>query len=277
MTNETRYTATYLPQNTVFESPHGTEWHHRIAQENTVLLTQVGSGLHGVVVDDQDDRDETGVCIEPPEVILGHRRFDLFEYRSKPVGVRSGPGDLDLNVYPLRRYTSLLAAGNPTKLMLLFAPEREVVRQRWVGHDMRERREMFLSRAAGERFLGYLDRQTERFRGHLSQRTNRPELVERFGYDTKFAYHAIRLGLQGTELMVTGKITLPMLGTHREMLLAIRRGEHTRESVDRLLDKVRSDLVFAIEHTHLPRTANWEAVSEWTAFAYRSWWQENGL
>jgi len=69
-------TAPWLPFGTVYQSPHSTDWHHNIAEDNTVLLTQVGSGLHGVHEGDQDDRDEMGVCIEPPEVsALVHRNY----------------------------------------------------------------------------------------------------------------------------------------------------------------------------------------------------------
>lgn len=50
----------------------------------------------------------------------------------------------------------------------------------------------------------------------------RPELVERFGYDTKFAMHAVRLGLQGVEYVETGKITLP--SPDAQLLQAIRSG-----------------------------------------------------
>jgi hypothetical protein len=38
----------------------------------------------------------------------------------------------------------------------------------------------------------------------------RPELVEKHGYDTKFAAHMVRLGYQGVELLETGRFTLPL-------------------------------------------------------------------
>lgn len=269
-------TSTMLPYGEVFISPHSSRWHHALAEANTVLLTQVGSGLHGVHEANQDDRDEMGVCIEPPEVMLGHEAFSLYEYRTKPQHVRSGPGDLDLNVYGLRKFSALLAAGNPTVLMLLFAPESEVVRSRWPGVDLRERRDMFISKAAGKRFLGYLIRQRNRFRGSLSQRTNRPELVEKYGYDTKFAYHALRLGLQGIELMNRGEITLPMAVDDREELLAVRRGKWSREDVDWKLDILHDELKLAIESSELPDRADWDGVNNWCSDTYRAWWQEMG-
>ena len=44
---------------------------------------------------------------------------------------------------------------------------------------------------------------------------NRPELIERFGYDTKYAMHALRLGFQGTEISTEARLSLPMQDHHR--------------------------------------------------------------
>ncbi len=41
--------------------------HRAVAEPNTILLGLVGSTVHGVTVDSADDRDEMGICIEPPE------------------------------------------------------------------------------------------------------------------------------------------------------------------------------------------------------------------
>jgi hypothetical protein len=39
-------------------------------EQNTILRVQVGSGLHGVTVAANDDRDEMGVCIEPADCVI---------------------------------------------------------------------------------------------------------------------------------------------------------------------------------------------------------------
>src|SRR5215475_11657084 len=46
--------------------------------------------------------------------------------------------------------------------------------------------------------------------GQASAHANRPELVAVHGYDPKDAMHALRLGLQGIELLTTGRTTLPV-------------------------------------------------------------------
>lgn len=100
----------------------------QIAEDNTILRCVVGSTVHGLAVTDGlEDRDEMGVCIEPPECVIGLRRFDHWVYRTKPDGVRSEAGDLDLVIYSLRKWMRLALRGNPTVLLLLFAPDDAII------------------------------------------------------------------------------------------------------------------------------------------------------
>ena len=99
----------------------------RIAEQGCVLRTVVGSQVHGVVRAGTDDRDEMAITIEPPEYAIGLHRFEHWSYRTQPDGVPSGPGDLDLIVYSLRRYCQLALKGSPTVLLPLFAPEEQTL------------------------------------------------------------------------------------------------------------------------------------------------------
>lgn len=57
-----------------FTHPHASEEARRIAEAGMILRTQVGSGVHGTAVTGQDDRDEMGICLEPPEFVTGLAR-----------------------------------------------------------------------------------------------------------------------------------------------------------------------------------------------------------
>lgn len=78
--------------------------HRAVAEPNTILLGLVCSTVHGVTVDSADDRDEMGICIQPPAYVAGLRVFEQWVYRTQPEGTRSGPGDLDRTVYSLRKW-----------------------------------------------------------------------------------------------------------------------------------------------------------------------------
>ncbi len=63
-----------------------------IAEQGTILRVLVGSGVHGTAIDGQDDRDEMGICIEPPDHVIGLLRFEQYVVRTQPDGVSSGRG-----------------------------------------------------------------------------------------------------------------------------------------------------------------------------------------
>ena len=258
----------------VYANPHNTPWHREIAEHNTVLRTQVGSGLHGVTVEGTDDRDEMGVCIEPPSCVIGLDQFEQYQYRTQPEGARSGAGDLDLTIYSLRKWARLAAAGNPTVLLLLFVPPQEIVEIAWPGRELQANAHLFLSRQAGERFIGYLDAQRDRMLGLRGKHTNRPELVEKYGLDTKFAYHAVRLGLQGVELLGTGRITLPMPEPSRTWLRELRVGKVDKATVIDTIADLRAQLVTLTATAALPEAPDQGAVNEWLVSVYTRWWND---
>jgi uncharacterized protein len=172
-----------------FWHPHASEQARAIAEAGMILRVQVGSGVHGTAVAGQDDRDEMGLCLEPPEFVTGLARvpngagergpavrFEQYERHTawdRPGGLAnpSGAGDLDVVIYSARKWARLALAGNPTVLLVLFVPDHDVVFRNQAGAEL----------------------------------TSRPELIAVHGYDTKYAMHALRLGLQGIELLTTGE------------------------------------------------------------------------
>lgn len=216
-----------------------------------------------------------GVCIEPASCVIGLEEFEQYQYRTQPEGVRSGPGDLDLVIYSLRKWARLAAAGNPTVLLLLFAPQKEwVATGHWPGYGtcVQSRKDLFLSKECGRRFMGYLQAQKERMLGLRSQRTNRPELTELYGFDTKFAYHAIRLGLQGVELLTKQTITLPMPEPHRSTLVDLRLGKYPKQYALEWIDDLADDLKRLTMSVQLPDVANQEKINAWLTDTYTQWW-----
>lgn len=95
-------------------------------------------------------------------------------------------------------------------LLLLFVPDPDVVYRDQIGAEVTANAHRFVSRLAAKRFLGYLQAQKAAMAGEVAAHTNRPELVVEHGYDTKYAMHALRLGVQSVELLTTGRTTLPV-------------------------------------------------------------------
>jgi hypothetical protein len=254
-----------------------------IVERGTILRATVGSTVHGLHHGGQDDRDEMAVFVEPPEYLVGLSRargirggmygFEHFVERTQPEGVRSGPGDLDLVAYSLRKYIRLALKGHPTILLLLFVPEELTLVESDLGTELRDLRPALLSRRAGRGYLGYLRGQKERLLGSRGQkRVNRPELIEAHGFDTKYAMHAARLGYQGLELVETGRLTLPMPEPARSRAMAIRTGERSFEEAIAEIEEVERRLADAVERTELPPEPDRARVDGFLVEAYRRSW-----
>ncbi len=159
-----------------YAHPHASEEARRIAERGLILRTQVGSGVHGTSISGQDDRDEMGLCLEPPEYVTGLARvpagvgsataveFEQYQRHTvwdQPGGLvnRSGAGDLDVVIYSARKWARLALAGNPTVLLVLFVPDEEVVFRNAAGAELTANAHRFVSRLAADRFLGYLQSQ----------------------------------------------------------------------------------------------------------------------
>lgn len=258
-----------------------------IAFTGLVLLTQVGSGTHGTAVAGQDDRDEMGICLEPPEYITGLAtvprgnnpgkvKFEQYERHTawdRPGGVsnRSGAGDLDTIIYSARKWCRLAMDGNPTVLLPLFVPDSEVIFRSTEGANLVANADKFISINVGKRFLGYLGAQKGGMMG--LGHTNRPELVEMYGYDTKFAMHAVRLGFQGIEILETGKMTLPINAPNLRTLRSIRNGEWSVEEVMSLLEYLEEKLKDCMRVSNLPPTPDENWINNWLHRSYLNYWE----
>lgn len=258
---------------------HATEEKRRIAENSLILRCQVGSGVHGTSVTGTDDRDELGICLEPPEYVIGLRTFEQYEYHTaweRPGGLRnrSGHGDLDETVYSARKWMRLALNGNPSVLLPLFVPDAEIVTMTVLGRELRDLAPVIVSRQAGHRFAGYLEAQRRGLLSHdgKGRDVTRPELIEQFGWDTKYGGHMVRLGFQGVELLTTGRITLPMPAQERELVRAIRAGRVTMEEALDIAGDLETLLRDLTESSPLRAEPDRDAADAWLVSAYRRSW-----
>jgi hypothetical protein len=198
--------------------------------ETTILLVEVGSTAHGTGIEGGEDHDELGVVVERPEQVIGldEGGFGTIMQRTQPEGARSGPGDIDRTLHSLRRFVRLAASGNPSILMTFWAPIEAITPEGW---ELRALGEAFIGRHVIPRYHGYMQSQAMRLMGlrgggHGARGGGgREELIEAYGYDTKYAMHCARLGFQCLELLGTGRLNLPIQGEPAEWLRAVRQGK----------------------------------------------------
>lgn len=238
----------------------------------TILECVVGSTAHGTAVDDGlEDLDLMAIVLEDPEHFVGFSPVDVEVTRTKPVGVRSEAGDVDHVAYGLRKFLGLALKGNPTILLALFAPEPRVLTSE--GEILRWMAPLIVSKQCYQPFRGYMRQQHERLLGLRGQRNvTRPELVAAHGYDTKYGGHVVRLGLQGAEVLSTGKISLPMRDADRELVLKVRSGGFSLAEVSNVIIAAEEALVKAYGQSTLRAEPDRHAVQRWMIATYMTHW-----
>lgn len=245
----------------------------QIAEEGLVYKVVVGSKCHGTNVPGKDDTDIMGVAVEPPEYVLGLHQFEQWTFREQAEGIRSQPGDVEGVIYGLKKYVSLCLKGNPSILASLFVGPEHILECKTAGFLIRSKASIFASKKAGYAFLNYARSQRERLAGERGQmRVHRPELVEKYGYDTTYAGHIIRLTFQGIEYMNTGRITLPMQEHERELVRNVRLGGVTFTDFMGLALQYDYLLKQAIEKSALPDSADFETANSILMDIYTMHW-----
>lgn len=263
------------------------------AEKGLMYRVTIGSGVHGMAIEGQDDIDEMGVFVEPPETVLGHQTIEHYSYRTQPEGVCSGPGDLDLIVYSLRKYVKLAASGNPTVLIPLFVKDSDVQYINEFGQELRENAHWFASKSAGAKFKGYLESQRRGLNGERSGGTRnqgRKDIRARNGFDTKFAAHMIRLGVQGVEFLSTGRITLPIPGRDLKYLRDLKSGvflhgedpasekgkkiwELKKAETLRKALELEAKIDQAMADSRLPDRPDYQKIDQWVIDVHRRHWK----
>jgi predicted nucleotidyltransferase len=248
------------------------------ARKNAILTVRTGSHLFGTVVDPQEsDLDEQTIFVEDPSDVFAvhpkQQRTTSLSARTAGTG-RSTSLDTDAFFYSLHHFIRETAKGNPNTIVMLYAPHTHRITALDPSNALITRREWFLSKQMGENYLGYLKGQVKQYLSP-NAKPQRPELIEKYGYDTKGAYHALRVGLQGYELMSQHTLTLPMTTTVNQFLKEVRKGAFTKEEVLAQISYLHGQLDQAIDESDLPAQADYAKLTQLNEDLHRFYWGEN--
>jgi predicted nucleotidyltransferase len=212
---------------------------------NVHYETIMGSHAYGVadtsVRDKIPDYDVYGFAIPPKEMIFKHLTGWIPGFGDEPPGFEQwqrhhmldedalgGNGkEWDLQIFNIVKFFELCRQNNPNMIDTLFTPENCVIHCTQIGRMVRDNRKLFLSKEAWKKFRGYAHAQLKKM-NDKEPVGKRKEIIERYSFDVKFAYHIIRLLDEAEQILLEGDLNLQRA---REPMKAIRRGDWTAEEV----------------------------------------------
>jgi len=237
-----------------------------------ILAFEGGSVMHGASVGN-DDHDYYAVYLEPPAVKLGLHPVEHHVWSTSDNTRKNSRDDIDLVMYSLTKFARLAAAGNPTILHFLFVENALGSNSCWdyvTAHST-----SFLARSHLRKFIGYADAQFERLTGKRARKQFRPELLEKYGFDTKAAMHGIRLMYEALDLLGEGKMTFP--NPHAEHLIAIRKGKYSLEQIVQQYEDLKRQCVKQQQRSPLAEEVDKDRINRVLANVYQSFWHPDSF
>lgn len=242
---------------------------HGVGSGNLVWVAEVGSTALGLGTG-SDDFDAMAVYVEDwIEFVDANPRKQSRFIRTKPEGVRSEPGDIDIQMYSFRKFANLLSSSNPS--ILIGVHGVPFISNKFAARSIAKIAELSASKRACAAFMGYFTSQKQRWMGNRSKGVRREELISAHGYDTKYASHVIRLAIQGVEYLSTGSVSVPMEQGNIDIVMSIKNGDLDEAKALSLADKYQAELERAIDRCRLPNKPNFDEIKEEVAYFYWSW------
>jgi uncharacterized protein len=227
-----------------------------------ILVGYRGSVAHGMWTggdpDSIDDVDLMAVVVPPLDHYFGLREFGTrgtMEVKYE---------ELDIVVYDLRKFVSMLAGGNPNVLTFLHMNDACYLKSSPTGDRLRAARDLFDGKHVYRPLLGYAHGQQYKMthgamEGYMGEK--RKGLVEKYGYDCKNAAHAVRLLKMGIEYLTTGTMNVDRSAIDADQLLSIKRGEWTLDAVNDYLTTLYGELTDAYAKSKLPDGPDMDKVN----------------
>lgn len=204
-----------------------------------------GSTLYGIKVPGSD-QDIRGVFIEPANVFFSLDTLDYYE---------DIPSDTVM--FSLRKFIQLALKNNPNTLELLFAPWHKWITSTPYWEQIYNIRFSFLSERAVKAYKGFLLQEYDKI---VDNKTNRTDLLELYGYDTKAASHVYRLAYNLGQLMSWQQFNPSLSGDQRYTALSIKSGAISKE---RALECINIELAYVKSHkqSHLPSEPDYKLIN----------------
>lgn len=173
-------------------------------------------------------------------------RFHNFQEHHIPFDGKS----VDLTIYSIVRFFDLCLQNNPNMIDSLFVPDKAITFIDPIGQLVRDNRQRFLHKGCWHKFKGYAYSQLHKMQIKTPDPGSKREAnFKKYGFDTKFAYHVVRLMLEVEEILEHGTLTLDK---NVKILQDIRQGLVSEQEIHELFALKERELEKLYQDSKLP-------------------------
>jgi len=152
-------------------------------------------------------------------------------------------------------------SGVPNNIELLFLEKEDYIMLDEYGEELLKIRDSFLSKQVMKRFGGYAKSQAQKMQNLKSNGAARVDLIEAYGYDTKFYMHTVRLLQMAIEILKNG--TFRTKRYNAEFLISLRKGRHTLDEALGFIELLEKDLEQSYLNSFLPEQPDHDFINNW--------------
>lgn len=242
----------------------------KMALDNLIYKVRTGSNLYGTTIDTSDE-DYIGIFVPTKDYVMGIKtceQVEISEKKSKTI--RNQKGDTDYTIYSLLKFIRLAISNNPNIIELFFVPKNCELIKTDLMKKLIAHRHLFISKKSYHTFKGYAYAQRRKLEVKKTNMTGRTQLVEQYGYDTKFASHLIRLLLECHELLVEETIHLPL--SQNNLIRDIKLGKYSLEWILNKATELEKYIDFSYTHSNLQYSANLKHINALQIYLLEKYW-----
>jgi len=221
-----------------------------------ILVGQVGSQSYGAATEDSDV-DFLGIILKPNSyytgLVAGEDTFVLD--KKETINAES-------TIFELRKFLKLCIKFNPNVIPLLYLRDHEYTIITPEGKSLIKNRQAFESQQAYNTLIGYSQSQRNAVVNCITGKlgTKRKLLVEKYGYDVKYAMHTIRILRMATEFFLSGKMNI--FRNDADELLYIRNGGLSLSDWILLVDNELDNAQKAANLKMLPEYPDFDTIND---------------
>ena len=233
--------------------------------ENAQYITMMGSRAYDTYREDSD-YDLYGFTIPPKDYVFPFH-YGFIHGFSKNVpsfdqfikhGMTYDGKDVDIQLFSIVKYFRLLMDNNPNMLDSIFTKREYVIKCTKVAEMVRLNRKTFIHKGLFHKFIGYSFSQLKKAKSK-DRKGKRKDIVDKYGFDTKFAGHVIRLLDEGEQLLLNGEMDITRAN---EKIKAINRGDVSLEEIESTFKEKEKYLTKLYEESKLPYSPDEEVIKD---------------